>query len=118
MNDIRTDLAWLGSMLKASSARHRAVASNIANAETEGYRPVRVEFEEELRKLVASGRKVDADALAELKPRIVQDDSGREVRVEQEVMDLMKNQMAFDTYSQVISMKIGMLKAAITSRGK
>ena len=94
------------------------MSSNIANAETEGYKPLRVEFEEELRNLLAGGRDIAPEKLADLKPRVVRDETIDKVHVEQEVMDLMKNQLAFDTYSRVVSMKIGMLKAAITSRGK
>jgi flagellar basal body rod protein FlgB len=59
-----------------------------------------------------------AEKLGALEPRMVRDESGRPVVVEEEVMDLMKNQLAYDTYSRVVSMKIGILKAAISSRGK
>ena len=118
MNEIQTDLGWLNSLLKANAARHRAVSSNLANAETEGYRPLRVEFEEELRQFIEDDGGFDAGAIRDLAPRIVKDEMADRVHIEQEVMDLMKNQLAFDTYSQVVSMKIGMLKAAITSRGK
>ena len=117
MSDISTDITWLGSLLRASTARHRAVSSNLANAGTEGYRPVRVEFEEELRKVLSSRGEDTAEKIASLEPRMIRDDSGRAVIVEQEVMDLMKNQLAFDTYAQVASMKIGILRAAISSGG-
>jgi flagellar basal body rod protein FlgB len=118
MSDIRTDLSWLSTLLRASTARHRAVSSNLANAKTPGYRPVHVEFEEQLREVLSESGEGTAERIASLEPRVVRDDSGRELVVEQEVMDLMKNQLAFDTYAQVVSMKIGILRAAITSGGK
>jgi len=118
MSDIRTDLSWLSTLLRASSARPRAVSSNIANAKSPGYRPVHVEFEERLREVLSESGRDTAERVASLEPRVVRDDSDRQVVVEQEVMDLMKNQLAFDTYAQVVSMKIGILKAAITSGGK
>lgn len=44
--DVTTQLVSLA--LNASLARHAAIATNIANANTEGYRPVRVSFDEQI----------------------------------------------------------------------
>ncbi len=44
----RTTIPALGKALEAYSLRHKAIASNIANAGTIGYTPKRVRFEEEL----------------------------------------------------------------------
>lgn len=44
--------------LNAQMARHRATASNIANAQTEGYVPRRVRFEEQLTEALDRGKRM------------------------------------------------------------
>jgi flagellar basal-body rod protein FlgB len=44
----RTTIPTLGRALEAYALRHKAIASNIANAGTAGYSPKRVSFEEQL----------------------------------------------------------------------
>jgi flagellar basal-body rod protein FlgB len=113
MNDFSAESRWVGSLLDAAAERHRAIASNLANASTKGYRPVRVKFEEVLRNLLAKNRgRVDYDQLATARP-VVEIAPERGVAIEEELMGLMKNQLAYDTYAQVLSMKANLLRAAI-----
>jgi flagellar basal-body rod protein FlgB len=121
VSSIHTETAWLGSLLNAAGARHRAVASNLANANTPGYRPLRVEFEEMLQDVLRSSGGMDKEAISKIKSRTVvaTGEAGkRGVQIEDEIMALMKNQLIYDTYAQVINMKMNMLKTAITSKGK
>ncbi|HEB84980.1 MAG TPA: flagellar basal body rod protein FlgB [Bacteroidetes bacterium] len=46
---LNTNMPILKHGLDAQAARHRAIASNIANVESPGYVPLRVEFEEQLK---------------------------------------------------------------------
>ena len=115
MIDLGSESRWIGSLLDASAERHRAISSNLANAGTEGYRPVRVKFESILRKMLSGGTgKVDLQRLAEIRPEVVRDRDGQ-VAIEEELMGLMKNQLAYDTYAQVLSMKANLLRTAIAS---
>lgn len=52
--------------LDGLSARHRATAANIANANSRDYRPVRVTFEDSLRLAASQG----PDAVRAVQPRI------------------------------------------------
>jgi flagellar basal-body rod protein FlgB len=118
MSEIGNEMAWLGSLLSSASARHRAVSANIANANTPGYRPLRVRFEETLRDMIRSDRKVDLKKLAALRPELHQAEgihAARGVEIDHEVMTLMKNQLAYDTYAAVLTMKMNQLKTAIRS---
>jgi flagellar basal-body rod protein FlgB len=59
--------------LDAASLRHRAISANIANATVEGYAPVRVSFEaqlEEARATLTGGGRLDAAALADVRPAL------------------------------------------------
>jgi flagellar basal body rod protein FlgB len=51
----RAGLAPLKQALHAYALRHRVIASNIANAEVEGYQPRRVTFEDAARKAMGNG---------------------------------------------------------------
>jgi len=55
-------LKVIGKMLDGCAARHNAIAANLANAETPGYKRVDVRFEEQLAKAIDSGdaRQIDA----------------------------------------------------------
>ncbi|EUJ10318.1 flagellar basal body protein [Methylophilaceae bacterium 11] len=46
----------VGLALDGLSARHEAIASNIANVNAEGYRPISVSFESQLAGIVARGQ--------------------------------------------------------------
>jgi flagellar basal-body rod protein FlgB len=61
--------------LDAASLRQQAIAANIANASTPGYRPLRVSFEDQLdfaRQQLGSGSPVAPGALAGVRPQLVQ----------------------------------------------
>jgi flagellar basal-body rod protein FlgB len=52
--------------LDAALLRHQAIAANIANVNTPGYRPVRVSFEEHLGTQPARLERVEGDSKVEL----------------------------------------------------
>ncbi len=117
---IRIESGWLQSLMDASSARHRAVATNIAHLDVNGYRPLRVAFEEELRQVLGEhgGREAMA-RIEQVQPELFQDDEvrygsdNRGIEAEAEVTALVKNKLAFETYATVMRMKFGTLRAAI-----
>ncbi|MGQ5524427.1 flagellar basal body rod protein FlgB [Chitinimonas sp. PSY-7] len=68
-------LQLVSKALDAASLRQQAIAANIANVSTAGYRPVRVSFEDQLQvaqSQLNSGGKLDASALVGLQPRLVE----------------------------------------------
>lgn len=60
----------IGMALDGLSMRHDAIASNIANINTAGYRPVKVSFEDQLANLAEAGRHALPQQLAEVKPQV------------------------------------------------
>lgn len=108
--------------LDAVALRQEAIASNIANLETPGYKRVDLApaFRTELDRACASG---DPQQLASLKPTITQDTSalpsgrdGNTVNLENEMMQLSQNSMAHTLETQMLSGMLMRLKMAITGK--
>ena len=110
-------------LLDASVLRGDAIAANIANAETPGYRRVDLapDFARQLSSIVESG--ASPDALNHLKPSLVQDQFARSMRpdgntvdVEHELVEMNKNTVDYDYLTEIVSHDIRQLKMAITGQ--
>jgi flagellar basal-body rod protein FlgB len=108
--------------LDAVAVRQEAIADNIANLETPGYKRVDLApaFRAELDRAVASG---DAKQIASLKPSLSIDTSavassldGNTVNLESEMMQLNQNTMAHTLETQMVSSMLMRLKMAITGK--
>ena len=117
-----TDIAStvLSKTLDAAAARQKAVANNIANVETPGYKRQYVSFEEEL-KLVLE-RKSGHDrrqALRDLAPVLRTDTisasrpDGNNVNIDTEIADLAEVALKYRAAATLLQDKIGMLRSAI-----
>lgn len=74
----------IGKALDGLSMRMEATATNIANAQTQGYRPLRVDFEDAL----ATAAKKDVSAIHATEPQLRMapvSDIGGEVRLDMEM---------------------------------
>jgi len=110
-------------LLDAAALRQEAIASNIANAETPGYRRLEVsrDFAEQLK---ARSRAGDlAHTATTITPTLVQDPFARSVRpdgnsveIEKELLAMNKNAVEYEYLSDVVSGNIKQLKMAITGR--
>ena len=110
-------------LLDAAALRSEAIASNIANAETPGYRrlDVSADFAEQLKARTQTGELVsDSDNLS---PTLVQDPYARTVRpdgnsvdIENELLAMNKNSVEYEFLTDVVSGNIKQLKMAITGR--
>lgn len=109
-------------MLDASALRQEAIAANIANAETPGYRRLDVNFDfaEQLRNSLRTG---ELDRTMELKPKLVEDTHARTVRpdgntveIEHELLAMNRNSAEYEFLTDVVSKNIKQLKLAITGR--
>jgi flagellar basal-body rod protein FlgB len=110
-------------LLDAAALRQEAIASNIANAETPGYRRLEVsaDFAEQLKSRVHAGDLMAAKDT--LKPTLVQDPFARSVRpdgnsveIEKELLAMNKNAVEYEFLTEIVSGNIKQLKAAITGR--
>lgn len=108
--------------LDAIALRQEAIASNIANLETPGYRRVDLapSFKTELERACATG---DAQQIAALKPAIITDASavptsrdGNTVNLEGEMMRLNQNMLAHAVETQLVSSRLTKLRLAITGK--
>ncbi len=75
-------------LLDTSVLRQKAIASNIANAETSGYRrlDIAADFSAELRSRIMSGER--GDAISSLKPRLAEDQFARSMRPDGNTVDI------------------------------
>lgn len=112
--DIRTTLE---AALRGAQLRQSAIANNIANLDTPGYRRKAVQFEQFFAKALQDGQ-VDPE---ELKAQLTTpmdtpvDERGNDVSLDQEVGDLAKNSAAYKTYMRLMSKVYRQMDQAIGS---
>ena len=110
-------------LLDASVLRQEAIATNIANAETPGFRRVDVspDFTRALKAQFAPGARVNSSSLAALDPKLAEDASVRAVRpdgnsveIETELMAMGRNRVDHEFLADILTRNIKQLKMAIT----
>jgi flagellar basal-body rod protein FlgB len=89
------------------SARQKLVASNVANADTPGYRTQDIDFQSEF--LNATGGAPQATAVTDLAVR----NDGNNVSLDREARLLAENALRFQVASQLMKMNIGIVRSAI-----
>jgi flagellar basal-body rod protein FlgB len=109
-------------LLDASVLRQEAIASNIANAETPGYRRLQVsaDFATQLRNKLESGTLARSEPV---KPSLVEDMHARSVRpdgntveIERELLEMNRNTVEHEFLAELVSRNIKQMKLAITGR--
>ena len=109
-------------MLDATAARHQSIASNLANANTPGYKRVDLDatFEQQLRSRIQSGA-MDMDN--PIDPVVSQDPTaiyaradGNNIQLDKEVSALAANATNYGALTQFVSGSLRQLKMAITGR--
>jgi flagellar basal-body rod protein FlgB len=108
--------------LDAAALRQNAIASNLANLETPGYRRVDVSttFESQLKASIEAGT-LDPAAASAITPSIEQDQLARSIRpdgnnvdVDKELLAMDKNTTNYNFLSDVVTHNIKQLKLAIS----
>lgn len=95
------------------AARQSAIANNIANIETPGYKARKVEFEEALHSAVAQGEspaEVTPSTLASLEPTRL---NGSNVNLDEETLSHIDTTMRYQLTLRAMDSKYGMLRDAI-----
>ena len=109
-------------LLDAASMRHEALAANIANLETPGFKRLDLspDFAQRLEKLAASG---PTNEPIQLRPTVVQDPNARAVRpdgnsveLDRELIEMSRNTLEYDFLTQFASDSLKRLRTAITGR--
>lgn len=112
-------ISLLEAGIKAEGLRQKTIASNIANAETPGYKRLDVKFEEALTKAMDSSGEVD---LNEFEPEIYHPDdpalkaNGNNVSMESEIGDLVRTSLRYTTYIRLLRKKFAQIETAMGGR--
>jgi len=123
----------LSASLKFRQMRQELIASNIANAETPGYKAKKIDFEEALaRALDTDGElnmkvnnqkhyNIGGGGFKNLEPEIIEDANGiispdgNTVDRDSEMSQMVENKVMYDANVQLLNKKLGLLKYAIGS---
>ncbi|MFH1999842.1 MAG: flagellar basal body rod protein FlgB [Planctomycetota bacterium] len=119
MDELSRDMTLLSRMLDAASMRTRVIAHNMANVNTPGYTRSVVAFEDALGAALKGGRQ---DSAEQVRPEIKEEPGGRvkpdgnNVQMEDEMADLVKATILYNTMNRIMSGRIGGLRIAISGR--
>lgn len=105
--------------IRAESLRQKAIASNVANLQTPGYRRIDVRFEDLLAKALKSSGPVDPH---EIEPQLHQPNNtpvksnGNDVHLETEVGEMVKNSLRHKAYIRLLDKRYSQIELAIDLR--
>jgi len=123
----------LAASLNFRKMRQEIIASNIANAETPGYKAKRLDFEDALQRALDINKQqslqvsddrqynVGGGGFANLEPTVYEDDDGvtstdgNTVDREKEMAMMAENKILFDASVQLLNKKLGLMKYAVQS---
>ena len=91
------------------SARQKLAASNIANADTPGYKTKDIDFQQEFASMLTGQQPLTIDAQG-----LLEKPDGNNVSVDREARMLAENAMRFNVASVLLRGQINSIKAAIT----
>jgi flagellar basal-body rod protein FlgB len=107
-------------LLDATAARHEALAANIANVETPGYKRVDLSkgFSESFAAHLRSGETANMpQATIEEDPDAqTASQNGNNVQLDKELMEVSANSLQYDTLTEFVSGSLKQLQMAITGR--
>jgi flagellar basal-body rod protein FlgB len=106
----------LESAIRGAAARQTALASNVANANTPGYRRQDVDFQGALRSAMDSGSKAEVEHVAfsaSTDGSAPMQADGNSVDIDVENATLAKNGLQYEALVAVTSARIAILKAAM-----
>jgi len=115
---MKSDLS-IEAMSKAMSLRlkrHAAIAGNIANADTPGYRPKQIAFEDSLQRAVL-GRSVGN--LEKVEGRIFTIDDGtprpdgNSVNMDKQMANMTENTLLYSATAEFVARKLRMIKSVM-----
>ena len=116
MSKTNSITALIEAGIRAEGLRQKAIANNVSNLETQGYRRVDVKFEELLAKSLDSSGSVD---LTELEPQIYQPkqtpvkSNGNDVSLENEVGAMIRNSLRYQTYIRLLNKRYRQIELAM-----
>ena len=110
-------------LLDAATLRHEAIATNIANAETPGFRRLDLapDFATELKARISAGG--FAQSADTIRPHLAQDPTARSMRpdgntveIEHELLAMNRNVAEHEFVTEIVSSTLKQLRLAISGR--
>jgi flagellar basal-body rod protein FlgB len=99
--------------LDGLTTRSETIANNVANAEVPGFRSSKVDFEDKLRRALQtgnfSGLRTPSTSDAGDAPKA----DGNTVAIQDEVVDMIKTNLATDAMVNAFNFKVGVMRSAI-----
>jgi len=105
--------------LKAEGVRQQAIAHNVSNMNTPGFRRSDIHFEDILAKAIESGGRIDT---SDIKPEFYEPKTtplkadGNDVSLDSEVGAMVKNSLRHRTFMMLLKKKYSQFAAAINVR--
>lgn len=113
----------LKQMMDVTATRHRALAGNVANVDTPGYRRVDIAptFEAELAARIKAGavspqQAVRSVPVEEDRETVAMRPDGNNVSLDRELMLINQNALTYEALGQFVSGSLSRLKTAISGR--
>jgi flagellar basal-body rod protein FlgB len=116
MSKIEDIVNLIDAGIKAETFRQKAIANNIANLETPGYRRFDVKFEELLAKCLSSSEDFDVGEIEALIYRPKQTpvkSNGNDVNLETEIGQMIKNTFRHKAYVRLLGKKYKQIDMAM-----
>lgn len=120
MTDISQHYRSLGLAIEFARENHRVIGQNLANVNTPGYKTAELSFENLLSKIESASAASGGGGKDEQFNFKIQESNGLPVRsdgnnvnMDRELVNLKKNTMAYQTLTQLLGSKIGLLQRAI-----
>lgn len=116
MSAVNNTIELLQAGIKAEYLRQKAIASNVSNIETPGYRRVDVNFEDVLAKAVDKDGQFDP---ADIEPEFYNPKNtpvkanGNDVTLESEVGQMVQNSLRHKAYVRILSKKYSQMTMAL-----
>ncbi|QEG23375.1 flagellar basal body rod protein FlgB [Mariniblastus fucicola] len=116
MTGIPSQYYLLGNALRNAEQNHRVVSQNIANVNTPGYQTRELSFEDYMKR-VKSGESNQGfidEIPTTLVEGLVERVDGNNVDFDQQVANLKKNALLFQSWSQLLAAKMSTMRKAMT----
>lgn len=111
MNDVT--MSTLHTMLRGLSARQQAIADNVANVETPGYRAKVVDFETSLREALSGGTNPGTVDPVMRKSTAAPLPNGNNVQIDQEMVAMTETNLRYELAIQAMNSKFAVLRSSI-----
>lgn len=117
--------SYLRAAMSGLAARQRAIANNVANVDTPGFKATEVRFEDALKNAISRGQSSKAVNQSELNSMISRGTlvdatatraDGNNVDIDREMEMLSEANLNYSALTQVMSTRIGILRNVINGR--